>query len=149
MSYAEIESFSWAFVSLCVGVAIRSTFLAMVCAALDWLLCSRPAETRHALWRGMLIALLLFPVLEITLPSLWHASPALSRAQSMLLPQSQSSSVITRGVSRPMTIGARGYSTDARRVSWMLILTGAYLAVTVGPRRTASAEPSPPEGNRC
>ena len=42
--------------SLCVGVAIRSTFLAMVCAALNWLLHSRPAEIRHALWRGMLVA---------------------------------------------------------------------------------------------
>ena len=49
----------------------------------------------------------------------------------MLLPQSQPGSVITRGVSRPMTIGVGSYSTDARRVPWMPILTGAYLAVAL------------------
>ncbi|HEY3939981.1 MAG TPA: M56 family metallopeptidase, partial [Bryobacteraceae bacterium] len=123
MSPVEI-SLGRTFAPLLFGTLLRSTLLALFCGVLVFLLRARPAAIRHSLWRGMLFALLLLPILQIVAPPLRPASPHLL---SIAPPR-----VATTGLARwKPTIAVRPLEeTGKQQHAWILILIAVYLGVT-------------------
>jgi TonB family protein len=128
MSFPELEWLGSAFVPLMIGVVVRSGILALVCGALDYLLRKRPAEIRHAIWHGMLVALLIFPLLLVLVPPLKHSSPALAKAEFAIspdVPRAPASVTV-----RP-PYGITVVASPARAFPWRLFSLAAYTGIAL------------------
>ena len=125
MTLAGWESLSFNFLSLGTGTVVRSLALAAVCAALAWVFRSRSAALRHLIWKGMLYALLLMPVLLVALPPLQRVSGALTVVEVAVLPKAPVSRVTT-GVPMP----GRTKAGESIRFRWLIAAAAVWLAVS-------------------
>lgn len=126
MTFWDLSWIGSTFAPLMTGVVLRSTVLALLCGVLDYLLRKRPAEIRHAVWHGMLVALLIFPLLLVLVPPLKHSSPALRRAESAISPGVPTSPtvVIVRPANKVAVI-----ATPPNPFPWSLVILAVYIAV--------------------
>ncbi len=131
MNFAEITSLSWALLLLLFGTLIRSTLLALICAVVALFLRSKTAEIRHMLWRGMLFALLLLPLLEIFAPPLQRTSRSLAAMQAAVLPSARPEGVITGIADSPATVTLRPVRQHESSFLWVLIAVFIYAAITL------------------
>ncbi len=83
MSFAEWEGLSSSFVQLAFETVLRSSVLAILCASVVFFLRSRAAELRFSVWKWLLAALLLMPVLIQLAPPIHKTSRALERVNFM------------------------------------------------------------------
>ncbi len=126
MTLIEVGALSRGFLELAFGVVIRSTVLALLCAGAAWLLRGRTAELRFFLWRWLLLALLVLPVLISVAPPLKRASAALVHAEMVMLPAHPVGSV-TVG---PLQPGVRARITPAGKpIFWKLWPLALYFGV--------------------
>ncbi len=127
MTFAELNWLGSVLVPLMTGVVLRSSILALLCGVLDYLLRKRPAEIRHAVWHGMLAALLIFPLLLIAVPPLEQPSLTLARAEAAISPVVPP--VPTAVIVRPPNGVTVIASPPADAFPWKLSLAAAYSGV--------------------
>ncbi len=102
MTFSEWEALSKAFVTLAFGTVLRSSIMAALCGCGAWLLRSKTAELRWALWRWALLALFALPLLMRVTPPVVSAFPV-STLEAVVLPVA----------SRDLTPSARGLQPGA------------------------------------
>ncbi len=129
MSLAETVSLSWSLLSLLFGTSIRSTALAVICALLALFLGSKTAEIRHMLWRGMLFALLLMPVLEIFAPPMQRTSRALTDMEAAVLPRAPFQVMTTRSADWKSTVIVRPIQQGENSFVWLMVAVFVYAAI--------------------
>lgn len=78
------------FTSLALGIVIRSSILAALCALAVWLLRSHAASLRFSLWKWSLLALFAFPVLTTIKPPVPKTVRPITRIRFTALPNAVS-----------------------------------------------------------
>ncbi len=132
MSLIEVESLSWAFVSLISGTLLRSTILAAACGLLLWVFRVKAAEIRHLLWRAVLVALLVLPVLQIVTPPLRRASQVVWQVESTVIPTLPQGKVSTGQAAQNAPESAVSPEASRGRYPWFLTIVAVYVLVTFG-----------------
>ncbi len=116
MTLTSLESLSFDFFSIAGGVVIRSIILAGLCGIAAWLLRSRTAALRHLLWKSLLWALLLLPVLLVLLPPLERTSGPLTLVEVAMLPKAPAAHVSVSPLPAP---GVLAGSNQPLRLRWL------------------------------
>src|SRR5581483_9113949 len=129
MNFTELELLNRSFMSLALGTLVRSAILAGVCGALALLLRSKTAGIRHWLWHGMLFALFLLPILQITAPPLRRGCGPVCNVEAVVLPTMQAKH-ITKNASSETTVAALPPEQSGHSPDWILVAVFFYAAVT-------------------
>ena len=129
MPFLEWETMSWAFVMLAFETVLRSLILAVLCGCAAWLLRSKTAELRWALWRWTLLALLALPFLMRVTPPIVEAPHAVSSLQAAVIPTVPQDRVRTKPVMRPQA--SVPMRSERNAPIWVIVAPALYLLVTL------------------